>query len=139
MTKRNLLIKVAISDTVKFTGLGIGVGSLPGIFELARAQAIKDKKERKKARSDGFKRLGMGLPIGGTIGYGLGKGVELVHSTNTLTEKLNKAVDNASRIDPDKINNLSENIKDLTSKWSPENLKNTFTGPLARVITGKRK
>lgn len=121
MTKKDVLIKIAkLSETTKFTALGLGVGAIPGASEFIRAQTVKDPEIRKRIRQNAFKRLGVGLPVGGSIGYLAGKGSEMMGNVNETfkrtkdldVEGINKGIKNIS----DSTHELGESIKDLKNK-----------------------
>jgi hypothetical protein len=120
MTKKEALQKIAISETTKFTGLGLAVGAVPGASEFLRAQTVKDLEIRKRIRQNAFKRLGIGVPLGASLGYGAGKIVDTLHSGKQFFDTATKATENVSKLNVDSVNtatkNISEGIKDFKNK-----------------------
>lgn len=88
MTKKDILQKIAIKDVSKFTSIGLAAGSVPGILELARAHKEKDPEKKKDIRRSALKQLGVGAPLGGSLGYALGTGTDFIKNVNTkINEK----------------------------------------------------
>jgi len=111
MNKKEILMKVAVSNTTKLTALGLGIGAIPGVSELIRARIIKDPELKERVKDNAIKRLSIGVPVGGFIGYGVGK---VIKRGKNFFDIATKAVENKANLDIENINKTTKNLSEVS-------------------------